>query len=39
MLKVNMEGTTPVVSTSQNKTVLRVVTLNAKGGSTAVRKS
>jgi hypothetical protein len=35
MLKVNMEGTTPVVSTSQNKTILRVVTLNAKGGSTA----
>jgi hypothetical protein len=35
MLKVNMEGTAPVVNTSQNKTILRVVTLNAKGGTTA----
>jgi hypothetical protein len=32
MLKVNMEGTAPVVSTSQNKTVLKVATLNAKNG-------
>jgi hypothetical protein len=29
-LKVNMEGTAPVVSTSQNKTILRIATLNAK---------
>jgi hypothetical protein len=32
MLKVNMEGTAPVVSTSQNKTILKVATLNAKNG-------